>query len=126
MPKVIDTEFERGVYYGGETYFGDGSTYGDSAANAVLMHQRNSSKYPTSGVSTTPHIERARFYATHDNCSGYIYKIDVGLLEAAGVEMHIVADYAAQPAIPEDSEVILVARDRGPLPSEVVAEVIDA
>jgi len=126
VPKMIGAEFKRDVYYSEEVYYGDGSTYGKSTANAALMHQRDSARYPTSGVSTTPHIENARTYATHNDCSGYVYKIDTGLLEAAGVTMHDVRDYAAQPAIPGDSEVILVARDHGPLPPEVVVEVIDA
>jgi len=114
------------MYYGEETYYGDGSTYGESTANAILMHQRNSTRYPSSGVSTTPNIENARTYATHNNCWGYIYKIDTNLLEEAGVTMYEVRDHAAQPAIPGDSDVILVARDHGPLPPEVVVEVIDA
>lgn len=54
LPKKIGAPFKRHVYYGEEVYYNDGSTYGESEANAVIMHQRNSSKYPSSGVSTTP------------------------------------------------------------------------
>ncbi len=125
-PKGIGQEFKRAVYYGEEVYYGDGSTYGESETNAVQMHQRNSTKYPSSGVSTTPHIENARAYAKHNNRSGYIYKIDTELLAAAGVAAHFVRDHAIQPAIPGDEEVILVAKDLGALPAEVVVEVMDA
>src|SRR5215470_7129912 len=79
VPKLIGADFKRPIYYGEEAFYGDGSTYGTSAANAVSMHQRDSSRYPTSGVSTTPSIENARTYAKHNNCAGYIYKIDTDL-----------------------------------------------
>jgi hypothetical protein len=77
-------------------------------------------------VSTTPHIENARAYATHNNRAGYIYKIDTERLKTADVTAHVVQDYAAQPAISGDEEVILVAEDHGALPAEVVVEVIGA
>ena len=125
-PKAMGREFKRPVYFGEEVYFGDGSTFEESSANAVLMHQRNSSKYPSSGTSTTPHIENARAYATHESRPGYIYKIDTTRFEAVGVTAYIVKDVAVQPAIPGDEEVILVAKDGGAIPAEVVVEVLCA
>ena len=89
------------------------------------MHQRDSSKYVSSGVSTTPQIEIARAYATYSGCSDYIYKIDVNLLRDMGVAMYVVRDHATQPMKSGDEEVILVAKDYGPLPAEVVVEVIE-
>ena len=95
------------MYYGEEVYYGDGSTYGESETNAVIMHQRDSSKYPSSGVSTTPIFENATLYATHRGTyqRGYVYKIDTTLLEAKRVKAYAVSDHAVQPAIPGDQEV---------------------
>lgn len=125
-PKAIGREFKRAVYFREEVYFGGGSTFGESETNAVLMHQQNSTKYPSSGVSTTPHLENARAYAKHNNRSGYVYKIDTELLLAAGVTAHVVCDHAVQPTIPGDEEVILVAKDFGALPAAVVVALMDA
>jgi hypothetical protein len=115
------------VYYGEDVYFGDGTTYEESEANAVIMHQRDSLKYPSSGVSTTPIYKNAEAYATHHgkHARGYVFKIDATLLEAAGVKSYPVSDYAAQPAIPGDREVLLVPADFGALPSDIIVEVIE-
>lgn len=125
-PNIPGQEFKRAVYYGGETYYGDGCTYGESETNAAIMHQRDSSKYPSSGVSTTPIFENAKSYATHKGKyqQGYVYKIDTTLLESARVQAYLVSDHAVQPTIPGDREVILVAVDYGTLPQEIVVEVI--
>ena len=122
-PKAVGEAFKRHVYYG-QSYFGDGSVHGESKRNAVIMHQRNSSKYPTSGVSTTPIYENAVRYATHDGKheSGYVYKIDTTLLEAHGVKSYPVGQHAVKPQIPGDQEVILVASDFGELPDEIIVE----
>lgn len=124
VPKANGTPFKQSAYWG-DFYWGDGSTWGESEANAVIQHQRDSGKYPSSGVSTTPSLENAKRYATHDGKyeSGYIYKIDPDLLEKYGVSAYAVADHATLPAIPGDEEIILVARDFGPLPTEIIVEV---
>ncbi len=125
-PKAAGEAFKRPNYYGEEAYYGDGSVYGESERNAVIMHQRNSSKHPTSGVSTTPIYENAVRYATHNgkHPSGYVYKIDTTLLEAHGVNAYSVDQHAVKPAIPEDQEIILVASDFGALPDEIIVEVV--
>jgi hypothetical protein len=106
--------------------YGSGATYGSSPANAVLRHQYNQLGLPTSGVSTTPFLERAKIYATsgHKKKSGYIFKIDRNLLDENGVDEYIVDQIVAHPSIPEDKEVILVAGDFGVLPDEIIVEVI--
>ncbi len=123
-PKAEGKAFKRPVHYG-ETYYNDGTVFGESDRNAVIMHQRNSSKHPTSGISTTPIYENAVRYATHDGKheSGYVYKIDSTLLEAHGVTAYFVDQHAVKPQIPEDQEVILVARDFGELPDEIIVDV---
>jgi len=124
IPTAIGVSFKRPAYYG-EAYWGDGSTYGESESNSVIVHQRDSSQHPTSGVSTTPIIENARSYATHNGKyeSGYIYTIDTELFEQFGVSHYIVSEHAVQPAIPGDKEVIIVAADFGPLPREIIVEI---
>ncbi len=127
IPREIGKPFKRFVYYGEDVYYGGGNTYGESETNAVIMHQIDSSKYPNSGISTTPVFENAKLYATHEGkySSGYVYEIDTNLLEAAHVKAYPVDDHAVQPAIPDDKEVILVAEDFGVLPNEIVVEIIE-
>lgn len=124
-PKAEGEVFRRPVYYGEEAYYGDGIVYGKSERNAVIMHQRDSSKNPTAGISTTPIYKNAVRYATHDGKheSGYVYKIDTTLLEAHGVTAYPVVEHAEKPLIPGDQEVILVAHDSGELPDEIIIEV---
>jgi hypothetical protein len=74
QPKIIGNPFKSHAYYGVAAY-NDGSVYGESEANSVVMHQKDSSKYPTSGISTTPIIENAKGYAKHGGQNGYIYSI---------------------------------------------------
>lgn len=91
------------------------------------MHQKDSSKYPSSGVSTTPSFDNAKSYATHNGKydSGYVYKIDTELLEKNGVKAYPVDQYAVYAAIPGDREVILVADNFGALPDKIVVEIIE-
>jgi hypothetical protein len=126
VPKGIGLPFKQGAYYGG-SYYCDGSVYGESETNAVVQHQRDSSRNPTSGISTTPSLENARQYATHHGKyqSGYVYQIDTELLDEYGVSKYKVADHAMSPAIPGDEEVILVAKDFDVLPSEIIVDVIE-
>jgi hypothetical protein len=124
VPKAVGKPFKLNAYWGA-TYWGDGSTWGESEANAVVQHQRDSAKYPSSGVSTTPSLDIAKRYATHDAkyVLGYVYKIDVDVLETYGVTAYPVGVFATSPAIPGDEEIILVAREFGPLPKEIVVEI---
>ena len=94
------------MHYGEQVYYGDGSVHGKSERNAVVMHQRDSSKYPSSGVSTTPNFEHAVRYATYEEQAGYVYKIDVDQLEDHGVRAFPVDQHASSPAIPDDYEVL--------------------
>lgn len=127
VPKEIGEPFKKATYFGGDTYWGDGSVYGDSERNAVVQYQRDSDENQTSGISTTPILENAKYYATHGGkySSGYIYKIEAELLQAHGVSYYVVAEHATKPAIPEDEEVILVAKDFGILPAGIVLEVLE-
>ena len=106
--------------------FGSGVTLGKSLNNAVIGHQTNSDRYPTSGVSTTPHLERAEFYATGGGKQkGIIYKINRDILKENGTKEVIVKQIAKSPTIPEDEEVILIHKDNGMLPSKIIIDVIE-
>ena len=126
LPKALGEPFNRAVYYGEQAYYGSGATYGASAANAVIMHQQNSSDYPTCGVSTTPILERAICYANHEGkyAAGFVYKIGTSLLAQFVVVAYNIAEYATKPHCPDDREVILVSADGGPLPAGIIVDVI--
>lgn len=126
VPKAF-TPFRYSFHFGEDVFFGGGATYGEFEVNAVLRHEVKQAGFPTSGISTTPFVDRARLYATHGKTysAGFVYKIDSGLLELYRVKAYVVADYAARPSVPEDEEVILVAHDFGPLPQEVIVEVLE-
>ena len=111
---------ERGLKYG------SGVTYGSSPTNAAIRHQLNQEGFPTSGVSMTPSLERAKIYArgTDGTASGIVYRINRACLDIYGVKQYIVAEYAKFPSVPDDEEVILVSADFGALPDEIIAEVI--
>jgi hypothetical protein len=105
--------------------WGGGATWGSSPTNAVIRHQFNQEGFPTSGISTTPHIDRAIVYARGKDGkgSGYVYKILRSALEKIGVTEFVVAQFC-QPSVPEDDEVILVVPGGLHLPSNAVVEII--
>ncbi len=113
------------TFYGVAKY-DSGETYGESINNTVILHQRNSTQFPSAFISTTPHYKRAKYYALMGNKAqrGYIYKIDRSLFKQHTVEQFIVKEFANYPEIPEDDEVLLVTKDNDKLPSEVILEVI--
>jgi hypothetical protein len=102
-----------------------GSSWRSSEKNAVNEHQHHQAGYPTSGISTTPYKERAELYATHNGIydEGVVYVIDVALCGKYFVSAYVVSEIVAVPSIPEDGEVILVSRDFGDLPKNVVTNV---
>jgi hypothetical protein len=92
----------------------------------VIRHQLNQEGFPTSGISTTPHLERAVVYARgkSGDSEGFVYKIDRTALTARGVDEFVVARFCS-PSIPEDDEVILVVQGGGAhLPQELIVEII--
>jgi hypothetical protein len=105
--------------------FDSGATWDSSTANAVIRHQLNQEGFPTSGISTTPHVSRACTYArAKDGRSvGYIYKIDRRLLKQHDVQEFVVSDFCA-PSVPEDDEVILITNSGVALAPALVVEVI--
>jgi hypothetical protein len=126
IPKAFGEPFMRAIKYGQGFKYGE-ITYGKSAKSAIVAHQKDSSAFPSSGVSTTPVFENAKAYALHKGKykSGYVFKIDTERFESAGVTAWDVSKYAPTPAIPEDKEIILVAEDFGALPKDIVVEIIE-
>ena len=84
--KVIDPkahEFSIVFSHDGSIRYDGSATYGKSKRNAVVGHQIDSSVFKTSGISTTPNIERAKYYALNNNKykKGYILKFDTDKLD---------------------------------------------
>ena len=104
---------------------GSGIVSGLSAANEVLRHEYNQEGIPTSGISTTPHKDRAKYYATNAGkfSSGYIFSINRSLLSKYNVLEYIVSDIVTFPSIPEDDEVIIVASKTIIIPNEVILSI---
>ena len=98
---------------------------GPTEEHAVRQHQWQQNGFPTSGVSTTPHLERAQFYAAAD---GVIVEIDRRLFSVYGlrecVVNSILGEHPVDIAVPEDDEVILVWDEAGPFPKQLIVRVI--
>ncbi len=103
-----------------------GVNWGESKRNAVVRHQWQQRGLPTSGVSTTPSIGRAGFYALSGgkSQSGYVLVVDRAMLARHDIEQFTVSDHVVAPAVPNDAEVILVSAAGEALPAEIVVDVI--
>ena len=104
---------------------GSGIQCGESDLNSVIFHQWDQAGLPTSGISTTPHAERARFYALRGGEleKGYIFELSINGLINSGVAIYKVNELVPFPAIPEDEEHVLVARDFGCIPEDAIVSV---
>ena len=98
-------------------------TLGERPEHAVRAHQWDG-RYPTSGVSTTPHLKRAECFAQRHRT---IARIAVERLAAFGVQTFRVSEHVDPSLIfaPEDDEVILVCPDAECLPKEIIADVFE-
>jgi hypothetical protein len=97
-------------------------TLGERSEHAVRAQQWDG-RYPTSGVSTTPHLKRAEYYAQHHRT---IASIAVDRLAASGIQMFRVSEHIHSSLIfaPEDDEVILVCPGAECFPREIIADLI--
>jgi len=97
--------------------------FGATEEHAVRQHQWKQNGFPTRGVSTTPHIERARFYAQKNKV---IVVINRKLLSKYEIKEYMVKEWlsALDVAVPEDDEVILIMKEDGSFPKEIIAEII--
>jgi hypothetical protein len=99
-------------------------TLGKRREHAVRAQQWDSKKYPTSGVSTTPHLKRAKYYGQNHRT---IAKIAVDRLDQFRVQMFRVSEHihSSQICVPEDDEVILVCPDAECFPKEIIADIFE-
>jgi hypothetical protein len=95
--------------------------FGERTEHAVRAQQWDG-QYPTSGVSTTPDLKRAEYYAQHDRT---IASIAVDRLEACGIKTFRVSEHVHHSLIfkPEDDEVILVCPGGECFPSDIIADI---
>lgn len=99
-------------------------TFGATEAHAVNQHQWKQNGFPTRGISTTPHLERARFYA---QANKVIVKIERSQFSKYRIREYVVKEWVAlvlDIAIPEDDEIILVQEVDGAFPKEIICDVI--
>jgi hypothetical protein len=120
------------VFYPDEHLYPSESIFcGECEQNATVKHQLGDQVaeqgFRSAGISTTPILSRARYYATHLNdlttTDGFVYVIDRGTLGGFGIEEEVVSELVKEPRVPEDEEVILVARDRGDLPQDIIVDI---
>ena len=95
--------------------------FGKFPEHAVRAQQWDSDRYPTSGVSTTPHLKRAEYYAQRNRI---ITRIAVDRLAAYDIQTFRVSEYVHPSLIckPEDDEVILVCPGAKYLPKDIIVE----
>lgn len=103
---------------------------GEKPEHAVREHQwdKPGNQYETSGVSTTPHFHRARYYAEYCDptrmivATKFIATIDATIFGALGICAHRVADYVPSSliSVPEDDEIILVCPAAPHFPKELI------
>jgi len=96
---------------------------GERTEHAVRAQQWDG-RYPTSGVSTTPHRQRAEYYAQNHRT---IAIIAVERLAASGIQMWRVSEHIHPSLIfkPEDDEVILVCPGAECFPREIIADAFE-
>ncbi len=98
-------------------------TLGERPEHAVRAHQWEG-RYPTSGVSTTPHLKRAEHYAQRHR---RIARIAVARFVQFHIQTFRVSDYvhASQVCVPEDDEIILVYPDAESFPEEIITDIFE-
>jgi hypothetical protein len=126
-PRKMNKPFSSVAQYGDiHVQYGSGLQYGNSVINEVIKHQFKQLGISTSGISTTPYFDRALYYALSNgkNNEGYIYKISIEKLGNANVRIIRISDLNIKASVPEDDEHIIIAKDFGCIPSEVIDEIL--
>lgn len=108
-------------------YLDEGFTLDNSINNSVIKHQKDSKKYHTPYISTTPHFEIAKHYALHGgkHNKGFVFKIDRKLLPKFNVKEEPVKLYTNSPNIPKDDEVCLYTKNGKELPQDLIVELLE-
>jgi hypothetical protein len=125
-PKKPNTQFASFACAGEpHAVCGSGIVCGESDLNSVILHQWEQAGIPTSGISTSPSVERAQFYALNGGRveKGYIFKLGIKQQVAAGVSIYKLNELVPYPAIPDDNEHVLIAEDFGNITESAVLSV---
>jgi hypothetical protein len=119
-------QFEIIFQHNGQIRFDGSATYGKSPRNAVVGHQIDSSLFKTSGISTTPNLERAKFYALNNmrNEKGFILEFDTERIDKTEYQLIVVSEIVKSPKVPEDSEIILKRFDNKSIPFRLVTKIL--
>ncbi|WP_083607972.1 hypothetical protein [Teredinibacter haidensis] len=98
---------------------------GESDLNTVILHQGEQAGIPTSGISTSPYLPRAKYYALTGGKTniGYVFQLSVKKPLNIDVTIYRVNDLIPHPAAHEDDDHILAANDCGRIP-EIAIESI--
>lgn len=112
-----ETSFEITFRLDGTIKHDGSATHGPSWKNAVLGHQIDSNIFKTSGISTTPNYERAKFYALNNGrySNGVIMELDLDTIDLDEYEIITVSDNVKEPTIVEDEEIIIRRFDNQPI-----------
>ena len=128
LPKKVGEEFASFACAGDpHALCGAGIQAGKSDLNSVILHQWDQAGIPTSGISTSSDIDRAKVYALNkgEYNKGYIFKLSIEKLVSNGVKIYRVNDLVPDPAVPEDDEHVIVSDDFGSIPDCAILEVIE-
>ena len=108
---------------------------GERPEHAVRAQQWDG-RYPTSGVSTTPHLKRAKYYAQHHRTGSLkqsgepttIATIAVECLATSGIHTFQVSEHVHSSLIfaPKDDEIILVCPNAESFPKEIIVNIFEA
>lgn len=119
------TSLIKGIEFGAEySEMGSGVEMGDSITNGIIAHQTCSTKFPSSGISTSTEFDIAKKYAKHNGQEGVVYKISQKELKTFNIELYIVSEFVKYPNKPEDKEVILRHNLDMKIPLDVISELI--
>jgi hypothetical protein len=123
----LEGAFEHSFTWSDNLTWRTGATWIPSCTNAVIQHQLDQMGHPTSGISSTPHRERAEVYmrGRSGKSRGYLFVIDRDALAGEGIKQYPVADYCPEPSVPEDAEVVLVTPGSIPLPKSVILDILE-
>ena len=99
---------------------------GDRPEHAVRAHQWDKppdKQFETSGISTTPHLERARHYAAKHKI---IVKIETAPFDTLGIVAYHVVDccHPSHISVPEDDEIILVYPNGHKFPKGIITKIV--
>lgn len=126
-PKLSGKDFSSTIQFGQvHAQYSNDIQFGNSVKNELVKHQWGQQGIPTSGISTTPHYERAKYYALSngEKNEGYIYKLSIKKLKESNVNIYRVNENINFPSLNEDDEHILVNKDFKAIPKHTIDSIV--